>query len=1076
MDGAFNSVSAKQVNVTRIDASEIVTERVNGTDINATLALKAPIVNPTFTSNVTVQGNLTVNGQIIQGGFSPVNFTNLAEKAALPIASVYPMGEDETSLYSTGGMYRRRAPVPTIKPYETTLSIPLRKSDGTPSNLLTSNTAWSNPVALDAYGNPAPLIKIENNGTFTYINVASNTITNICNSLLPASNTFDFIIYNKINSWTTPVSNNGTFYTVTNGDMADNMTQMVAGFAKRGFPLPGRQSVKGYNTNLVFYSDIFLPGESSYFASTIPNMGFDLNPFVNGQSAVTVYLLGGIQDKISLALPSTSIDWSNNLTLSGKTFPVTLSSVEYESKLASNLNVIYYDNQTSVMNFNLTDFGTYSFTSPGDGFNTSNTITSSPSFFRGSFGFYRKPVNVTTTPVLPRLGNSDVTIQERNFLGPVQSDIANAEFMIQTSAITVTYKLSNSPSSVTVNIPIQATVSGTVYLTSLTLPRYLGSSNVHCSVRLRALEYPSVSDDNEYRGFLLTNGSRVGDNENTPYITETASVSGNFGTTPASSRSYFSKNVGSLQYKADELKSVIPPIIIQSSESNGTTMIHEIAHNMQWSIGWSADDRKQDIFDDEWFAHTMCFLGYKNFFTTNQVGHNNPDRCVNHLTNGQYFPYLNVGRYDTTVFANVFSGTNFMVTNDVFNQSWNYILSTLTMNMISSYDPNGQLLKMFMYYASLKTKNLSSSDIFRLGYYNITKTLNPSIATSVFSNAIISANMHYSDGSSINNAGRLQHESTIGLINARNNTNIPPKYRCNYEPMWYKTSYSNVNIRPFCLLYDPLVVSTSFNQDSWDLIQTNEDNKAGSTVSDTIVPWYPKNITGVFPSGRDSWGRTYRIPDGAIAPYTQDCSFAAMANVSLSTFTSNVTRHLHSLQSFGYALSNAISNVTVELVEPTIGGSFGTYNSNISVSVFKYVPDRCVSNVTSTLGAYMMMGPFTLSSTGTTTKTIDLNALLVDGVGGATFSNTGSNVTASMASFNYIFPYGIDDETVYTPSAAAISRKSQLGMITGYYQPVTRILITNEYIDTSINFTDANILDKLYLPQIKPSAVKISIA
>jgi hypothetical protein len=57
MDGAFNSVSANQVNVTRIDASEIVTERpmqvsnliVNGTDINETLALKAPLAAPTFT-------------------------------------------------------------------------------------------------------------------------------------------------------------------------------------------------------------------------------------------------------------------------------------------------------------------------------------------------------------------------------------------------------------------------------------------------------------------------------------------------------------------------------------------------------------------------------------------------------------------------------------------------------------------------------------------------------------------------------------------------------------------------------------------------------------------------------------------------------------------------------------------------------------------------------------------------------------------------------------------------------------------------------------------------------------------
>jgi hypothetical protein len=494
---------------------------------------------------------------------------------------------------------------------------------------------------------------------------------------------------------------------------------------------------------------------------------------------------------------------------------------------------------------------------------------------------------------------------------------------------------------------------------------------------------------------------------------------------------------------------------------------------MQFSIGWSADDRKQNIFDDEWFAQSMTHLS-KDIFKTKQIVDGFPDAAINRLTSGQYFPYSSVGRTDTSIFANVFSGTNFMTANDLGgSQNWNYNLPYLTMNTITSYDPNAQLLKMFMYYASLKTRNLSQSDIFRLGYYNYAKSLNPSIATSVFSNAVIATNMKYSDGSSINNPGRLHHESAIALMNARNNDCIPSKYRYNYEPVWFKTMYANSYIRNTA--YSSLIPPTSFNQISWDLIQTNEDNKVGANVTDPITPWYPKNITGVF-AGKDSWGRTYRIPNGAIANYTQDCTFAAMANVSLSQFTSNVTRHLHSLQSFGYALSNAISNVTVELVEPTIGGSYGTYNSNIAVSVFKYVPDRCVSNVTSTLGAYMMLGPFTLSSTGTTSKTINLNDLLVDGVNGATFSNTGSNVTASMASFNYIFPYGVDDETVYTPSAAAIANKARLGMITGYYQPITRIFITNEYIDTSINFTDADILNKLYLSQVKPSAVKISVA
>jgi hypothetical protein len=1084
---SFGTVNATGLNVSGIlQASQVVTTKpIQVSNITATGAVDASMLNVSGTvvaSNATVQGNLTVNGKVLQEGFSPVNLRNMTDKIALPINSVYPIGEDMSSLYGSAGVYGRRMPYPTIKPYETTFSVPLRSaSNDVPSALLTTNTSWSNPDALDAYGNPAPLIKIENNGSLTYLNVAASSITNLCSNLLPPTTTksMDFIMYEKNNSWISPVSNNGAFYSVSTGDVVDDMAQIVAGFAKRGFPFPGKQRVKGYNTNLVFYSDTFITGEAgdtpSYFTQAqVPNLGFDLNQFASN-STVTVYLLGGVLDKIALALPSPTIDWSNNIVLTGKTFPVTLSSIQYESNLASNTNVVYYDAATSVMNFNITNFDSYSFTFPADGFSTANVATSTPSFFRGSFGFYRKPVNATSVPVLPRLGNADVTVQEANYLDPVQSDnISNAEFMMQTSStVTVTYRLSTNPTSNTVVIPRYDTVSSVLYLTAMTLPRYL-SSNVDVSIRLRGFGNAALFDFNEHKGFLLTNGTRAGDNENTPYLTETTGISSGFIITPISDvrtgfTAYWGKNFGSLNYKADEVKSIIPPIINQTSESLGFGIAHEFFHNMQWAIGLNADDRKQDIFDDEWLAQLATHMSGK-FMKTQQTldTASFPESTLNRLVKGQYFPYSSLGRNDTTVFANVFSGTNFMAVNDILTTNWNYNLSEMTMNMISSYDPNAQLFKLFMYYAALETKNLNQSDIFRLGYYSTARSVNPSSATSVFSNAIISSNLHYSDGSSITDAGRLHHESAIALANTRNNTNIPTKYRWNFAPTWFKTSYANSYIR------SSTIASTSFNQDSWDLIQTNEDIKSGTTVLDTAMPWYPKNITGVF-GGKDSWGRTYTVPNGAVAPYTQDCSFAAMANVALTQFTSNVTRHLHSLQSCGYAFSNAINTVTVELATPTIGGSFGTFNSNISVSVFKYVPDRCVTGSTTTIGAYMMAGPFNLSSTGTTTKTIDLNALLVDGVDGATFSNVGSNVTASMASFNTIFPYGIDDETVYVASPAAIANKARLGMTTGYYQPVTRLLVTNEYIDKDFNFTDADILDKLYLLQIKPSAVKISI-
>jgi hypothetical protein len=1082
--GNFGTVNATAINVTGIlqAVQVITTEPMQVSNIIATGTLGvtglATLSNATL-ANATVQGNLTVNGVLLQEGFSPVNLTNITDKIALPINMLYPMQEAVPNLFGSAGIYGRRQAYPTIKPLETTFSVQLRKTtDSTPTTFLTSNTAWSNPASLDAFGSPAPLVKINDDGTFTYINVATSSITSICSNILPTTNNaMNFLMYEKINSWPSPASNNGASYTITTGDMVDNVSQMVAGFAKRGFPMPGRQNVKGYNTNLVFYNDSLITGESPFpvYDSNIaaPNLGFDLTTFASN-SSVTMYLAGGVPDKVSLALPSGTVDWSNNITLPGRVFPVTQSSIQYQSNIASNTNVVFYDAATSVMNFNITNWNGYMFEFPGDGYTSNIMSNTTPSFFRGSFGFYRKPVGVTTVPVLPRLGNLDINNASDNFyLDPVQSDVPNAEFMIQTSAnVLITYRLSTNPSSNTINLPRFNTVSSVLYYTAMTIPRYL-STAVNCSIRLRGLEYPLVSDVNEFKGFLLTNGTRTGDNEYTPYLTEIAGISSGMGLTPAHLGTNWSKNLGNLNYKADEVRNITPVTVNQSSESIGTVTSHEFFHNMQWSVGVNADDRKQDIFDDEWMAQTATHLSGSMFKNPQTTAHM-PEVCVNRLTKGQYFPYSSVGRNDTTVFANVFAGTNLMMVADLSTQNWNYNLSDITIQMITSYDPNGQLLKLFLYYAGLKTANLDKSDVFRLGYYSTTRSINPNSATSVFSNAIISSNLHYSDGSSITNPGRLHHESAIALILARNNDSIPNKYKCTAPKVWFKTSYANAYIRASNLFS---LGSTFYNQDSWDLIQTNEDIKTGATTFlDTCMPWYPKDISSNVFAGKDSLGRTYTVPNGSVANYTQDCSFAAMANVSLTTFTSNVTRNMHSLQSVGYCFSNAISNVTVELTEPTRGGTYGAYNSNISVTMFKYVPDRCVTNVNSTTGAYMMVGPITLSNVGTTTTTFNLNALLVDGVDGATFSNVNSNVTAPMASFNNIFQYGIDDETVYTASPAGIANKARLGMTTGYYQPPTRLFITNEYIDTTFNFTDANILDKLSLQQVKPSAVKISVA
>jgi hypothetical protein len=172
--------------------------------------------------------------------------------------------------------------------------------------------------------------------------------------------------------------------------------------------------------------------------------------------------------------------------------------------------------------------------------------------------------------------------------------------------------------------------------------------------------------------------------------------------------------------------------------------------------------------------------------------------------------------------------------------------------------------------------------------------------------------------------------------------------------------------------------------------------------------------------------------------------------------------------------------VTVALQEPTLGTYAGGYNSNISVSVFKYIPDRCVSNVligapTSNTGAFMMSGPFFLSKTGTTSVTIDLTTNITDGVNGVFKTNSSGLLNGSVA-FNNVFQYGIDDGKVYIPPAYANARATDLGMTanSGVYQPVTYLLVNNRNID-DIAWDDADIQQKLWSYQVKPSCVKVSV-
>jgi hypothetical protein len=101
MDGAFNSVSANQVNVTRIDASEIVTERpmqVSNLVVNGT---------STFTGDVNVtklvaSGNVSASGMTINGNAVAIEKENISSVlnsiGIIPYGTTLPDAEDVFNL------------------------------------------------------------------------------------------------------------------------------------------------------------------------------------------------------------------------------------------------------------------------------------------------------------------------------------------------------------------------------------------------------------------------------------------------------------------------------------------------------------------------------------------------------------------------------------------------------------------------------------------------------------------------------------------------------------------------------------------------------------------------------------------------------------------------------------------------------------------------------------------------------------------------------------------------------------------------------------------------------------------
>jgi hypothetical protein len=309
----------------------------------------------------------------------------------------------------------------------------------------------------------------------------------------------------------------------------DQFTQQVAWQVKRGFPMPGKNGVKGYDTSHVFYQDCTLDNNiSAQFLTDNMTMGLDINPYLNGAGTVDLYLAGGIQRPTPLAIPVPGLDWSNAFAISPFTVPVTTDGAEYQQKTSSNLNVVYLNTALNILNFNIVDFDGYEYEFPDGSSNalSGNVYTCLPQTFQGSFGFYRSAPTTATTAQGSDVVDPEVTtrvVSANPSAGTTQSSLAAAEYMIQMSnTMTFTFQMSDLPGPTTLTIPRTFMAYDSWFgisrevCTAWTLPRYDYVAGTNFSItHFKNRTYL----DYEVSGFDFTNGARVGVNENTPYVT-----------------------------------------------------------------------------------------------------------------------------------------------------------------------------------------------------------------------------------------------------------------------------------------------------------------------------------------------------------------------------------------------------------------------------------------------------------------------------------------------------------------------------------------------------------------------------
>jgi hypothetical protein len=1103
-----NNLTVTGTQAGAVTATNVTVENLSATNVQAT--------NVGLNNNLALTGNLTVDGKLTASLHDLIEYQNLCWRQQFDVSEVYTQLFESSFLssYATDVNY-------PVRQYVGITENVIQDDSGNPTTLLTEATPASNPYVTDSYGNPAPLIKINDNGSLSYLDASMN-ITDICKELIPENlKTYKSLINAQTPTFETQVASDTGVMGLPDNSSA--VTQMMAWRIKRGFPMGDNMGVNNTNNAHIFYNNMLAPNTYNPQISTANvSMGLDINPWLDGSGSMDFYIQGGIQRPVPLGVPT--VDWTDPQTVIIPPFPVqvTTDSVEYTKKKANNENSVYLNTKLNVLNFNIVDFGDYvsyfpsgyeNIDTSNSTLDSSNSIVISPVSFVGSFGFFRNLVESTNngTNSLQYLNDPNMTYTQYNYRTPVQSSLAAAEFVCQVSdTMEFNFNISTKEDLQIVSISLFTPVTDAYnaipidICTAFALPRYeygVDANHIAITVNHAADEILSMP---------YTRGEKVGQNRNTPYLTEVNACGAKH---DMYSGTFAPINFTDLSKGPDNQQELSADSLVYGTwSSQWNVFMHEESHCMYWAVGINSKDFENNIVDDEYmgsvFGYASSVLGMFPDSSGGSVyiadviaGIGKQPLISSYLSRGTLIPFAQT--HDDSFFP-LSAGTDFphKIGQDIGVNGLYYSMYPLAQFSIRiglAFDPNMQHFKLFIYYMAKKLSHAKNYDILRMYYKDPNNTqgdqpyvrgINPAVVIGPMKQALEGAQMHDGSGNLMTDGPQIYMNSLIMTYILRNNACIPSVYRDKAIFDWYSSTHApepywnNQNY----LLGNPFWISPTLNMAAWDFNQTNEDSvgtplgpdifaQPNMFYSTPVVPWWPKVIN---PPGPDAQGQYLNMFDPS-GNMTQDTTYKGICT-SPAAYVESIDRNLYTFGTFTYALTNELNSVTVQLTEPfdTSGTYDDGYNTNIAVAVFKYIPECCQTGVRSDKGAFIMKGPYTLSKTGTTSVTIGLSGAFVNNPGSKyTVSKDTASLTAPMMDFNYVFPHGVDGSgSIYLASDWAKTRGVSLGMtgnVNDVYQPVTKLIVVNKHVG-DVEFDDADILDKLFFSQIKPSAVTVSVS